>query len=336
MVTSADQKSSINFLLNTPQISTDVRASTKPYSATYPPLAERTVSSKGFDQLLSAADILTQRDASSFSTQSSSSTLSRHAPKNQAANRSRPLSKPPMPPASLLAPPKRSPPPMASLASPHTSAIPLSSSSSSPSTSPELQSKSTSLTHREDTSIQKTCKRRRRQNIQCEACGRAFGDSSSARKHYRVVHLKIKEFKCDDCGKTFAEKSNRSKHYIAAHLNQRSHPCPDCDKVFNFTDGLRRHRNNVHLGLRPYQCADCNTWYKQKTHLLKHRQAVHGVALPAKSESDWASTHEGDLNSIYDVGLMAPDTGGNSKSCFTLQPYVVIHYLTYFSIRHPH
>lgn len=125
-------------------------------------------------------------------------------------------------------------------------------------------------------------KKRKRQNIKCQVCDRTFGDSSSARKHHRVVHLKIKDFACEDCGKTFAEKSNRSKHYIAAHLNQRSHACPDCDKVFNFTDGLRRHRNNVHLGLRPYPCNDCHTSYKQKTHLLKHRQSVHGVPLPSK------------------------------------------------------
>lgn len=125
-------------------------------------------------------------------------------------------------------------------------------------------------------------KRRKRKETPCEYCGRTFGDSSSKRKHVRVVHFKIKEFKCQECDKVFAEKSNLSKHVIAAHRNQRSHPCPDCDKVFNFTDGLRRHRNNVHLNLRPYPCDLCNTSYKQKTHLIKHKQSVHGVQVEKK------------------------------------------------------
>lgn len=282
------QKTSIDFLLNTPHaLSADPKSSKKSYSATYPPHSSVECSSKGFDHLLNAANILGQRDVSSFTTQSSSSSLSQQVSSvqtKQDGGRAKPVSKPPTPNLTPMTCSKRLPPPMASL---HASAMPLSSSSSSPSTSPDLPHASVSSTsHREDTSIQKSSKRRRRQNIQCEVCGRSFGDSSSARKHHRVVHLKIKEFKCEECGKTFAEKSNRSKHYIAAHLNQRSHPCPDCDKVFNFTDGLRRHRNNVHLGLRPYQCGDCNTWYKQKTHLLKHRQAVHGVAFPAKHTSE--------------------------------------------------
>lgn len=128
-------------------------------------------------------------------------------------------------------------------------------------------------------------KKRRRQKISCEICDRVFGDSSSARKHHRVVHLRIKEFECNECGKTFAEKSNRSKHFIAAHLKQRNHPCPDCDKVFNFTDGLRRHRNNVHFNIRPYPCHDCDSSYKQKTHLHKHRQSVHGATRPSAASS---------------------------------------------------
>ena len=160
------------------------------------------------------------------------------------------------------------------------------SSSNSTSTTPMLHhssnSKSTMQTSRmvEDTPHRPAKRIRKRVNVACEECGRVFGDSSSLKKHIRVVHRKVKDFSCEECGKTFAEKSNRSKHIIAAHLNQRSHPCDMCDKVFNFTDGLKRHKNNVHLGIRPYQCQDCQRWYKQKTHLLKHRQSVHGVPLP--------------------------------------------------------
>lgn len=159
----------------------------------------------------------------------------------------------------------------------------IASASSSEATTPSRPQRPELAAH--EVVQQVTPKKRKRKEIQCKECGRTFGDSSSARKHHRVVHLKIKEFKCEECGKSFAEKSNRSKHYIAAHLNQRSHPCPDCDKVFNFTDGLRRHRNNVHLGLRPYPCEDCNTSYKQKTHLLKHRQSVHGIPFPPKGKN---------------------------------------------------
>lgn len=160
------------------------------------------------------------------------------------------------------------------------------SSSNSASTTSMLRnsphSGSTMQTSRmvEDTPRRPAKRIRKRVNVACEECGRVFGDSSSLKKHIRVVHRKVKDFPCDACGKTFAEKSNRSKHIIAAHLNQRSHPCDMCDKVFNFTDGLKRHKNNVHLGIRPYQCQDCKRWYKQKTHLLKHRQSVHGVPLP--------------------------------------------------------
>lgn len=285
MLSPPKPKSSIDFILNSPQSSADHKSSPKSYSATYPPQVTMEGGNGGLDHLLSAASILGRRDAMSSSTRSSSSYVSSpEVVARKGAERSRSLSKPPSPEASSSVTFHRSSAPamanVSALAPIH------SSSSSNPTSQEALHSSSSSSTLREDTSIQKSSKRRRRQNIHCDVCGRAFGDSSSARKHHRVVHLKIKEFECEECGKTFAEKSNRSKHYIAAHLNQRSHPCPDCDKVFNFTDGLRRHRNNVHLGLRPYQCGDCNTWYKQKTHLLKHRQAVHGVVLPPKRPSE--------------------------------------------------
>lgn len=120
-------------------------------------------------------------------------------------------------------------------------------------------------------------KRRRPSSVQCRECLRTFSEPSAARKHMRVVHLKLKAYACGICRRRFAERSNLKKHIIALHKRDRAHPCPTCGKTFSFSDGLRRHINNRHLGLRPHACHLCTATFKQRTHLQKHQSSVHAV-----------------------------------------------------------
>lgn len=120
-------------------------------------------------------------------------------------------------------------------------------------------------------------KRRRPSGVQCDVCSRTFSEASAARKHMRVVHLKLKAYSCGICRRRFAERSNLKKHIIALHQRDRSHPCPTCGKTFSFSDGLRRHVNNRHLGLRPHSCDRCPATFKQRTHLQKHQTSVHAL-----------------------------------------------------------
>lgn len=123
----------------------------------------------------------------------------------------------------------------------------------------------------------------RRRPAQCSLCSRIFSEASAARKHMRVVHMKLKAYSCGTCRRRFAERSNLKKHVVALHQGARSHPCSICGKSFSFSDGLRRHINNRHLGLRPHACGLCSATFKQRTHLQKHQTSVHSESSTAKA-----------------------------------------------------
>ena len=52
-------------------------------------------------------------------------------------------------------------------------------------------------------------------DVKCPECSREFRGiqaGSHYRRHYRDVHLKIKDFQCGCCGRLFAQDSTRKSH----------------------------------------------------------------------------------------------------------------------------
>ena len=62
-------------------------------------------------------------------------------------------------------------------------------------------------------------------------------------RHYRSVHLKIKEYSCGICGKEFSESGNLDKHHRAIHLKIKSFSCEICGRKFSQKQDVKKHSN---------------------------------------------------------------------------------------------
>ena len=83
--------------------------------------------------------------------------------------------------------------------------------------------------------------------ITCKICYRRFLGSqqkSNYRKHYRSVHLQLKEFKCTWCGKVFGRSDSVRRHEktcTRALQETRNAPCEFCGKLYGRTDSRKKH-----------------------------------------------------------------------------------------------
>ena len=51
----------------------------------------------------------------------------------------------------------------------------------------------------------------------CMQCGRKFNVKSNADRHYRHLHMPVKEAKCHVCEKTFKNACKRNEHRAKVH-----------------------------------------------------------------------------------------------------------------------
>ena len=97
-------------------------------------------------------------------------------------------------------------------------------------------------------------------------------------KHYKTVHLKVKDYKCPVCGVLFGEKGNLKKHIRAVHEGKYPHKCEfeNCTKSFTRSENLRRHVTTVHRMIKSYVCdyEGCGKRFGEKGHLTQHK-AIH-------------------------------------------------------------
>ena len=80
--------------------------------------------------------------------------------------------------------------------------------------------------------------------------------TSAYSRHYRAVHLKIKEIICGNCGKEFPERGNLNEHNRAIHLKIKRFSCEICDKKFGHKGDLKKHKNRKNRCKLPRESSD--------------------------------------------------------------------------------
>ncbi|XP_026847802.1 zinc finger protein 91 [Drosophila persimilis] len=95
----------------------------------------------------------------------------------------------------------------------------------------------------------------------CPGCGQGFNNIGNMKRHYKIIHEKVKDFACRFCPKRFAKAQTL------------------------------RHHEWIHTGEKPFECKTCGTHFRQETALKRH-QRTHENRPPVISSKFYAAREE--------------------------------------------
>lgn len=101
----------------------------------------------------------------------------------------------------------------------------------------------------------------------CDICSKGFSTSSSLNTHRRI-HSGEKPHQCGVCGKRFTASSNLYYHKMT-HVKEKPHKCTMCSKSFPTPGDLKSH-TYVHTGTWPFKCHICHRGFSKQTNLKNH------------------------------------------------------------------
>ncbi|TDG52509.1 hypothetical protein AWZ03_000742 [Drosophila navojoa] len=80
----------------------------------------------------------------------------------------------------------------------------------------------------------------------CPGCGRGFNHIGNMKLHYKIIHLKVKDFACRFCPKRFAKAQILRQHELI-HTGEKPFQCKMCDKYFRQENVLKMHIKRIHV-----------------------------------------------------------------------------------------
>ncbi|EDW72943.1 uncharacterized protein Dwil_GK16909 [Drosophila willistoni] len=95
----------------------------------------------------------------------------------------------------------------------------------------------------------------------CPGCGQGFNNIGNMKRHYKIIHEKVKDFACRFCPRRFAKAQTL------------------------------RHHEWIHTGEKPFECKTCGTHFRQETALKRH-QRTHENRPPVISSKFYAAREE--------------------------------------------
>ncbi|XP_014664855.1 PREDICTED: zinc finger protein 768-like [Priapulus caudatus] len=163
---------------------------------------------------------------------------------------------------------------------------------------------------------------------ECDVCGKSFSTSSSLNTHRRI-HSGEKPHQCQVCGKRFTASSNLYYHRMT-HEKEKPHKCTLCSKSFPTPGDLKSHMY-IHNGSWPFKCHICHRGFSKQTNLKNHIFLHTGdkphmchlcnkrFALACNLRSHM-KTHEGEgQNECYKCGKVSLSSSGNFLNGYCIQ-----------------
>jgi len=95
------------------------------------------------------------------------------------------------------------------------------------------------------------------------------------KKHIKLGHEGIKQFKCIICDYETARNHNLKKHIESVHEGIKPFKCIICDYEFTKNSSLKKHIESVHEGIKPFKCKNCDYKTASKANLKIHTKSVH-------------------------------------------------------------
>ena len=130
---------------------------------------------------------------------------------------------------------------------------------------------------------------RRKRDMLCPECGKAFHYEQNYYLHLRSVHRGIKvksnskyvakQYTCDECAYTTCETRRLASHMKYAHSGIKTYSCKYCSYATWERTSLRDHMFR-HAEDKPYHCDNCTYQCIQKKQLRAHLLNKHGIDLP--------------------------------------------------------
>lgn len=122
-------------------------------------------------------------------------------------------------------------------------------------------------------------------SLTCQPCRLNFPVELELRRHEFMEHkdtrigIKTREgrFMClmHSCKQSFVRRHVMERHFKSVHLLVRDFPCPSCEKSFADSSTRAAHRSAVHEKRKPYVCDHCPSSFTQSSSLGKHRRRFH-------------------------------------------------------------
>lgn len=112
----------------------------------------------------------------------------------------------------------------------------------------------------------------------CDVCGQRFNTRDTLKTHYKLKHIKSKDFQCNLCGLAFTLKSTLEKHIERHNPNRkRIYSCNLCNVSYINKYNLSRHHTIKHTAFENKPtCEFCGKGYVKRTDLMKHIKRHHG------------------------------------------------------------
>lgn len=79
-----------------------------------------------------------------------------------------------------------------------------------------------------------------------QTCEQSFVRRHVMERHFKSVHLLVKEFPCSTCDKSFADSTTRAAHRSAVHEKRKPYVCDHCSRCFTQSSSLGKHRRRFH------------------------------------------------------------------------------------------